>query len=104
LSPLRNWRTSKPLQEVAPGVHVVRLPGLARDIYSLDWHEAVVEVMLDAMAAALLLMVSMYGVRDAVALVNYPSATGAAWMEAGEGLPGRSAGVCGAVPDGAGRV
>ena len=68
LSPPRQWATSRPLQQLAPGVFLVRLPGMTRDIYNMHWNEPVVA----AMAAALRRTASMYGVRQAVSLVNYP--------------------------------
>jgi GT2 family glycosyltransferase/glycosyltransferase involved in cell wall biosynthesis len=68
LSPPRNWWTSRPLQEVAPGVHLLRLPGNARDIYSLQWNDATVDVM----AAAIRQTLAAYGVQQAVTLINYP--------------------------------
>ncbi len=68
LSPPRNWWTSRPLQEVAPDVHLLRLPGNARDIYSLPWNDATVDVM----AAAIRQTLAAYGVRQAVTLINYP--------------------------------
>jgi glycosyltransferase involved in cell wall biosynthesis len=72
LSPLRNWRKSRPLQEVAPGIFLVRLPALTRDIYHMAWNEAVLEAILDCMSAALRQTASAYGVGNAVSLVNYP--------------------------------
>ncbi len=72
LSPPRNWWTSRPLQQVAPGVHQLRLPGPARDIYTLDWNGAAQASVVDAMAAALEQTVAAYGLRRPVALVNYP--------------------------------
>jgi GT2 family glycosyltransferase/glycosyltransferase involved in cell wall biosynthesis len=72
LSPLRNWRTSRPLQQVAPGIFLLRLPALARDIYHMEWNEAILDSILDTMSAALRQTASAYAVLNAVALVNYP--------------------------------
>jgi GT2 family glycosyltransferase/glycosyltransferase involved in cell wall biosynthesis len=68
LSPPRNWWSSRPLQQLAPGVHMLRLPGGARDIYTMEWNDAIV----GAMQAAVLQTASAYGVRDAAILINYP--------------------------------
>jgi GT2 family glycosyltransferase/glycosyltransferase involved in cell wall biosynthesis len=72
LSPPRNWVATKPLQQVAPGVYLVRLPALARDVYTMEWNHAILEAIVDAMAASLQQTRSVYGVSDAIALVNYP--------------------------------
>lgn len=64
----RNCWTGRRVPEVAPGVHLVRLPGATREIYHMPWSEAAVE----AMAAAMRLTASAYGFREAIALVNYP--------------------------------
>ncbi len=68
LSPGRFWRTTRPLQEVAPGVFLVRLPGSAPDVYGMQWEDAAV----DEMAAALVQTAVVYGLEKVVALVNYP--------------------------------
>ena len=68
LSPPRSWRTDRPLQQIAPGVYLIRLPSLSRDIYHLQWTAAAT----DAMCAALLILASAYGLRDVVTLINYP--------------------------------
>ena len=68
LSPPRNWWSSRPLQQLAPGVHMLRLPGGARDIYTMEWNDAII----DAMQAAVLQTASAYGVREAAILINYP--------------------------------
>jgi GT2 family glycosyltransferase/glycosyltransferase involved in cell wall biosynthesis len=72
LSPLRNWRKSRPLQQAAPGIFLLRLPALARDIYHMEWHQAVLDAIVDAMSAALRQTASAYAVRSVVSLVNYP--------------------------------
>jgi GT2 family glycosyltransferase/glycosyltransferase involved in cell wall biosynthesis len=68
LSSPRNWWNSRPLQQLVAGIHMIRLPGTARDIYTLEWNEAIV----DAMAAAVAQTASVYGVQQAVMLINYP--------------------------------
>jgi GT2 family glycosyltransferase/glycosyltransferase involved in cell wall biosynthesis len=68
LRPARNWWTGRPLREIAPGVHLVHLPGVTRDIYHMPWTPAA----LNAMSAALTLIASAYGVREAVSLVSFP--------------------------------
>jgi GT2 family glycosyltransferase/glycosyltransferase involved in cell wall biosynthesis len=72
LSPPRNWLGTKPLQQVAPGVYLVRLPGLARDIYTMEWNHAILGSIVESMAAALLQTASAYSAHHAIALVNYP--------------------------------
>jgi GT2 family glycosyltransferase/glycosyltransferase involved in cell wall biosynthesis len=68
LHPARNWWTGRPFQEGAPGVHLVRLPGTSREIYHMPWTSGAV----DGMSAALELIVSAYGIREAVSLINFP--------------------------------
>jgi GT2 family glycosyltransferase/glycosyltransferase involved in cell wall biosynthesis len=68
LSPLERWWSGRPLTEVAPNIHLVRLPGSAREIYYLAWSDPIVE----AMTAAMLQTASAYGVRQVVSLINYP--------------------------------
>jgi glycosyltransferase involved in cell wall biosynthesis len=68
LSPPRYWWNPKPLQHLVAGIHMVRLPATARDVYTLEWNEAIV----DAMTAALVQTASVYGVQQAVMLINYP--------------------------------
>jgi len=72
LTPPRNWWSSRSLQQLAPGVHLVRLPALARDIYHMEWSDSTREAILAAMIAALHQTASAYGVTQAVSLVNYP--------------------------------
>jgi GT2 family glycosyltransferase/glycosyltransferase involved in cell wall biosynthesis len=72
LSPSRHWLVSKPLQQAAPGVYLIRLPALARDIYSMEWNHSILDAIVDSMAAALSQTASAYGVHHAIALVNYP--------------------------------
>jgi GT2 family glycosyltransferase/glycosyltransferase involved in cell wall biosynthesis len=64
----RNWWNSRALQQLAPNVHMLRLPAPARDIYTMEWNEGV----LEAMAAAVRQTMQAYGVRDVVTLINYP--------------------------------
>jgi glycosyltransferase involved in cell wall biosynthesis len=68
LHPGRNWWTGRPLRQVAPGVHLLRLPGPTEDIYRMPWNQTV----LDAMCAALTQVKSAYGIEDAISLVNFP--------------------------------
>jgi GT2 family glycosyltransferase/glycosyltransferase involved in cell wall biosynthesis len=66
-SPL-HWLRERPLDEIAPGLRMIRLPGLERDVYHAHWSEATV----DAALAALLWSARRYGVEEAVCVVNYP--------------------------------
>lgn len=68
LSPVESWWNGRPFTEVAPNVHLVRLPGSAREIYYLEWTEQIA----DAMTAAMLQTASAYGLRQMVSLINYP--------------------------------
>jgi GT2 family glycosyltransferase/glycosyltransferase involved in cell wall biosynthesis len=68
LSPPRNWNISRPLQQVAPNIHLLRLPGNGRDIYNLDWNDATI----DAMAAAVQQTLAGYGVTEVGTLISYP--------------------------------
>jgi glycosyltransferase involved in cell wall biosynthesis len=68
LSPVRCWETTRPLQQVAPGVHLLRLPANARDIYHMNWTLATEA----AMVAALIQTASVYGMQHSISLVNYP--------------------------------
>jgi GT2 family glycosyltransferase/glycosyltransferase involved in cell wall biosynthesis len=72
LTPPRQWWSSRPLQQLAPGVHRVRLPALARDIYHMEWSDGILEAVLAALTAALRQTAAAYGVTAAVSLVNYP--------------------------------
>jgi glycosyltransferase involved in cell wall biosynthesis len=72
LTPPRNWWSSRPLQQLAQGVHMVRLPALARDMYHMEWHDSIREAVLGAMTAALRQTAAAYGVTEVVSLVNYP--------------------------------
>jgi glycosyltransferase involved in cell wall biosynthesis len=67
-SPLRSWRTSRPLQQLASGVHMVRLPAATRDVYSVEWNDDVIALM----TAALRYTASVYGLGNPVQLINYP--------------------------------
>ena len=68
LAPPRIWWTGKTLQQAAPGIYLIRLPGNGRDIYTMQWTPPV----LAAMSAALAQVFSADGLREALALVNYP--------------------------------
>jgi glycosyltransferase involved in cell wall biosynthesis len=72
LTPPRQWWSSRPLQQLAPGVHLVRLPALARDIYHMEWSDGILDAVLAALTAALRQTAAAYGVTAAVSLVNYP--------------------------------
>jgi GT2 family glycosyltransferase/glycosyltransferase involved in cell wall biosynthesis len=72
LSPPRNWWTSRPLQQLAPDVYQVRLPGTSREIYTMEWSENGQASIVEAMTAALVQTASAYGVQKPIALVNYP--------------------------------
>jgi GT2 family glycosyltransferase/glycosyltransferase involved in cell wall biosynthesis len=67
LAPPRRWNASRRLQSIAPGAHLIRLPGSARDIYTMPWSPAVLEAMTAGMAQ----VASDYGIRSAVTLINY---------------------------------
>ncbi len=68
LDPPASWRPDRRLREVAPRVHLIRLPGMSREIYHMTWTPAAV----DAMSAALISLASVHGLRETVSLVNYP--------------------------------
>jgi GT2 family glycosyltransferase/glycosyltransferase involved in cell wall biosynthesis len=68
LRPSENWWSGLPFPEVAPRVHLVRLPGASRNIYHMLWSPGA----LDAMFAALILASAAYRLDRVVALVNYP--------------------------------
>jgi GT2 family glycosyltransferase/glycosyltransferase involved in cell wall biosynthesis len=68
LSAPRNWWSGRPLQQIAPGIFLLRLPGPAAEIYHMPWSSPA----LDAMCAALRLVSSAYGIGQAVSLVHYP--------------------------------
>jgi GT2 family glycosyltransferase/glycosyltransferase involved in cell wall biosynthesis len=64
----RSWKTVRPPQQVAPGVYLITLPGNDHEIYQMKWNPSVV----DAMAAAVRQTSAIFGVTEAVTVVNYP--------------------------------
>jgi GT2 family glycosyltransferase/glycosyltransferase involved in cell wall biosynthesis len=68
LSPAQKWWVGRPLPQVAPNIYLVRLPGSARDIYTMQWSAAVTAAMTEAMQQ----VAAAYGFKQAVSLVNYP--------------------------------
>jgi GT2 family glycosyltransferase/glycosyltransferase involved in cell wall biosynthesis len=68
LAPPLTWSSVRPLPEPFPGLRLVYLPGVANDIYRMEWDTDSVETMSLALAH----LASVFGLRQMVMLVQYP--------------------------------